>query len=244
MKLVKWSVQPKTMSSYQRLSESNDAPAPTPTSRYGHSITFLLLCAEFLGHVDANLCYVLSKWRNTFLQLSLIVNINRLDLSQCPYLPLAHGWPPDCLVLPRWVVGGWVVMQPLVVEISSQTPSLHPAPPPAQRKSKATQDLSGLSTNSLFTLYKNHGFTWIANQWLLNGDNVDLVHSSQQLPCLCLGSLEGLLELTRRPSRSLNFALCVASGTTEIQEHCQVWHAMLEGPRLGHGRWSSCLSLS
>ena len=147
MKLVKWSVQPKTMSSYQRLSESNDAPAPTPTSRYGHSIIFLLLCAEFLGHVDANLCYVLSKWRNTFLQLSLIVNINRLDLSQCPYLPLAHGWPPDCLVLPRWVVGGWVVMQP-VVEIISQTPSLHPAPPPARRKSKATQDLSGLSTNS------------------------------------------------------------------------------------------------
>merc|ERR1719403_737491 len=52
----------------------------------------------------------------------------------------AHGGPPDCLALQQWVVG-WVIMQQ-VVEVSSQTPSLHPALPPAQRKSKATQDLS------------------------------------------------------------------------------------------------------
>ena len=44
-------------------------------------------------------------------------------------------------------------------------------------------------------------------------------------------TLEGLFELTRRPSRALNLASCVASGTTEIQGHRQVCRARRGGPR-------------
>ena len=44
-------------------------------------------------------------------------------------------------------------------------------------------------------------------------------------------TLEGLFELTRCPSRTLNLASCVASGTTEIQGHCQVCRARRRSPR-------------
>ena len=46
--------------------------------------------------------------------------------------------------------------------------------------------------------------------------------SSQQLPRLLSQSVEGLLELTRLPSRALYLNLRVASGNTEGQGRCQV----------------------
>ena len=42
-------------------------------------------------------------------------------------------------------------------------------------------------------------------------------------------TLEGLFELTWRPSRALTS--CIASGTTEIQGHREVCHARPGGPR-------------
>ena len=53
-----------------------------------------------------------------------------------------------------------------------------------------------------------------------------LFRSSQQLPRLCL-ALEGLFELTDRPSKALKLTSCVASRTTEKQGHL----AMPGGPR-------------
>ena len=45
-------------------------------------------------------------------------------------------------------------------------------------------------------------------------------------------TLEGLFELTWRPSRKgPHLASCVASGTTEIQGHRQVCHPRRKGPR-------------
>ena len=44
-------------------------------------------------------------------------------------------------------------------------------------------------------------------------------------------TFEGLFELTLRPSRAPRLASCVASGTTEIQGHCQVCRARRRGPR-------------
>ena len=44
---------------------------------------------------------------------------------------------------------------------------------------------------------------------------------SQQLPCLALGPLKGLFELTQHLSRALNLPSYVVSGTSQRQGHCQ-----------------------
>ena len=54
--------------------------------------------------------------------------------------------------------------------------------------------------------------------------NTILFRSSQQLPRLCLGPLKGFsadMVLFKGP----RLASCIASGTTEIQGHRQVWRA-------------------
>ena len=44
-------------------------------------------------------------------------------------------------------------------------------------------------------------------------------------------TFEGLLELTQRPSRDFNLAMCVVSGTTDNQGHREVCFAGGRGPR-------------
>ena len=60
--------------------------------------------------------------------------------------------------------------------------------------------------------------------------NTILFRSSQQLPSPSR-ILEGLFELTRRPSSGPQLTSCVASGTTKKQGHGQVCIARREGPR-------------
>ena len=55
-------------------------------------------------------------------------------------------------------------------------------------------------------------------------ENTTLFHCSQQLPLLRLGPLKGFL------SWHSTLTSCVASGTTEIQWHCQVCRARHGGP--------------
>ena len=71
----------------------------------------------------------------------------------------------------------------------------------------------GLATNSIlfcFLFVKTHWFAWRPNQWPLIGETL-----FSSLP----------------PSNSLVSVSCVASGTTEIQGHPQVWRAGRGGPR-------------
>ena len=59
-------------------------------------------------------------------------------------------------------------------------------------------------------------------------------HSPSFLPATSSSlsrTLEGLFELTQCPSRVPHLASCVASGTTEIQRHCQMCRARRQGPR-------------
>ena len=60
-----------------------------------------------------------------------------------------------------------------------------------------------------------------------------LLHSSQQLPCLGVHctTLKGLFE-PQRPPMAVNLASCNASGTSEIQGHCQVCRAKRKALRL------------
>ena len=63
-----------------------------------------------------------------------------------------------------------------------------------------------------------------------------LFHSSQHLPPLSLGPLKDPrtpdpIELTQRPSRALDLAMYIASGTLETQGHAQVGCARHRGPR-------------
>ena len=53
--------------------------------------------------------------------------------------------------------------------------------------------------------------------------NTILFRSSQQLPLSLSQTLEGLFEMTRRPSNALILASFVSSGTKEIQKRLQVW---------------------
>ena len=58
-----------------------------------------------------------------------------------------------------------------------------------------------------------------------------LFRSSQQLPRLRLGPLKGFFEGPFKVFKGPQLASCVASGTTEIQGHCQVCCARRRGPR-------------
>ena len=61
---------------------------------------------------------------------------------------------------------------------------------------------------------KNHWFARRANQWPVPGKNIEVFRNSF-LPTTPSRTLEELFELTRRPSRTLILASCVAFGATE-----------------------------
>ena len=73
-------------------------------------------------------------------------------------------------------------------------------------------DHSGQATNAILFafLWKNH-FLIFACKSITIGEDIALFRSCQQLPCLGRRLLKVFIELTLRPSRALNLALCVAS---------------------------------
>ena len=92
---------------------------------------------------------------------------------------------------------------------------------------------TGLSiTNAFFFI-----FTWPQKVVWLSGGQINdssgrtLFFSFQQLPHLGLRPLKCFFELLWRPSRTLHFASCVASRTTEIQGHQERCRARRRGPR-------------
>ena len=81
--------------------------------------------------------------------------------------------------------------------------------------------------SSVCFLQKKYWFAWRANQWPLMGWNIVIFFPSRSF-----GPLKGFYELTLRPSMVRNVSPSyVASRTTEIQWHCQMWQASQWGPR-------------
>ena len=61
--------------------------------------------------------------------------------------------------------------------------------------------------------------------------NTILFHSSQQLPCLCLGPLKDPFSVDSVHFKGPRLASCIASGTPWNQGHHQVCHARRRGPK-------------
>ena len=88
-------------------------------------------------------------------------------------------------------------------------------------------NVPGLATNSIFFCFhfvKKSLICLDGKSLTPQRGNTILFRSSQQLPRVRLGPLRGFLSCPRLTS-------CVASGTTEIQGHRQVYRARRGGPR-------------